>query len=258
MKTYILSLQSEWQKIRHSAAAWLVIIGGLFVPFILTIVQSVYPNKLSPNALKQDYWSVLFQHSWESMAILLLPAGIILATSLICQIEFRNNAWKQVFATPQRFSTLFVAKLTMVVMMLFQFFIINFIGFLLCAYLPSLWSEGGVPSFPPMSVLSRFNFHFFIASLPLLAFQFLLAMRFKNFLVSIGGGIGIIVTSIFAFSWKYGYLLPFSHITMVFTQMTGHSHIPEGTSIILHSILWFIGISGLHFIIYIAQKERAS
>jgi len=257
MKTYLHSLSSEWQKTRHSAASWLVLIGGLFVPLLLIIVQTVYSDKFSPQALKEHYWSKLFQHSWESMAILLLPAGIIMATSLIAQIEFRNNTWKQVFATPQSFSTLFFAKLSIVLILLLQFFIINFVGFFLSAYLPSLWGNVGMPSFPPMAKIIDFNVQFFIASLPLLAIQYFIAMRFKNFLISIGGGIGILVVSIFAFSWKYGYLFPFSHIGMVFMETTGNSRVPAGTSLITHSLCWFIGISAAHFILYLAQKEKA-
>ena len=257
MKTYLHSLLSEWQKTRHSAASWLVLIGGLFVPLLLTIVQSVYPDKLSPLASKEHYWSKLFQHSWESMAILLLPAGIIIATSLIAQLEYRNHTWKQVFATPQRFSTLFFSKFTVVVILLLQFFILNFIGLFLCAYLPAFWGSGGTPSFPPLDKIIDYNIRFFIASLPLLAIQFFIAMRYKNFLISIGIGIGILVASIFAFSWKYGYLFPFAQIGMVFTQITGHSRVPENFPQMLYSVLWFLGISASHFILYLSQKERA-
>lgn len=257
MKTYLHSLQSEWHKTKKSAAFWLVLVGGLFIPLLMTIVQSVYSYKFSPNVLGKKYWNWLFNNSWESMAILLLPAGIIMATSLIAQIEFKNNTWKQVFATPQPFSTLFLAKKTMVVFLLLLFFFINLVGFLLSGYLPSLWTGGGMPNFPPIKAILHLNLQFFVSSLPLVAVQFFIAMRFKNFLISIGMGIGFIVLSIFAFSWKYGYLIPFSHIGMVFTQLTGKPRYPADTNLMLHSVLWFSGLTLAHYIVYLAQKERS-
>lgn len=256
MKTYLNSLLSEWHKTKKSAAFWLVLVGGLFIPLLMILVQSFYPEKISPLKLGTKYWNTLFNNSWESMAILLLPAGIIMATSLIAQIEYKNNTWKQVFATPQSFSTLFFAKKTMVILLLLLFFAINLSGFFISAYLPGLWSGGGLPNFPPIKIILYRNLEFFVSSLPLLAVQFFIAMRFKNFLISIGMGIGFIVLSIFAFSWKYGYLIPFSHIGMVFTHTVGHPRYPDGTSLMLHSILWYAGFTIAHYIVYIAQKER--
>jgi len=257
MKTYFNSLLSEWQKTRKSAASWLVIIGALFIPALMIIIQTFYPEKFSPTAMGEEYWQQLFKHSWESMAILLLPVGVILATSLVTQLEFRNNTWKQVYATPQRFSTLFISKLSVVLIMMMEFFILNFIGLLLSAYLPGMWNGGGMPAFPPFEKLINYYVLFFVCSLPLLAFQFLIAMRFKNFLVSVGVGLAMVVASIFAFSWKYGYQFPFAHIGMVYSKIAGQNRVPEGIEITYLSLIWFAGLTGLHFILYLAQKERA-
>ena len=41
------------------------------------------------------------------MGTLLLPMGVILVTSLVAQVEVRNNAWKQVHSAPLPYATLF-------------------------------------------------------------------------------------------------------------------------------------------------------
>jgi hypothetical protein len=258
MKTYINSLLSEWQKTRKSAASWLVLIGGLFVPTILIIVQSFYPEEFSPAVLGENYWNSLFRHSWESTAILLLPVGVILATSMITQLEFRNNTWKQVFTTPQRFSTLFFSKLTVVIVMMIEFFIINLLGLFAAAYLPGLWSSAGYPPSPPLMSIAQYNMLFFVASLPLLAWQFMISMRFRNFLVSIGVGIGLVMGSLFAFSWKYGYQFPFAHTGLVYAKLSGQNRTPDGIELWMLSLIWFVVITIIHYILYIAQKERVS
>lgn len=258
MKTYITSLHSEWQKTRKSAASWLVLIGGLFIPITMIIIQSFYPDDFSPRVLGEKYWNSLFKHSWESTAILLLPVGVILATSMITQLEFRNNTWKQVYTTPQKFSTLFFSKLTVVMVMMLEFFALNLLGLFLSAYIPGIWSSAGFPEAPPLKAILSFNGLFFLSCLPLLAWQFMISMRFKNFLVGIGVGLVMVVASFFAFSWKYGYQFPFAHPGLVYTKLAGHCKVPDGVELWMVSLIWFFGLTIVHYFIYIAQKERSS
>lgn len=44
------------------------------------------------------------------MSIVFLPMGIVLATSLFCQLEFKNNAWKQVHTAPIGYSSVYFAN----------------------------------------------------------------------------------------------------------------------------------------------------
>ncbi len=124
--------------------------------------QISYPEKFSPMVMQGDYWRSLYKHSWETMAILLLPTGVILSTSLITQMEYKNNTWKQVFASPQSLSTIFLSKLTITLLMMLAFFILFTLGILISAYLPPLLNGTNVfPSpeipNPPLNVLSIMN-----------------------------------------------------------------------------------------------------
>src|SRR5918993_775408 len=115
---FINSFQSEWLKKKRSLASWLVIVGAFFTPSIILMSRIKNAGKLSAVYVSNDFWQKLWHQTWESMAAFLLPIGIILAVSLITQIEYKNNTWKQLHATPQRFLTIFSAKFVVILIML--------------------------------------------------------------------------------------------------------------------------------------------
>lgn len=256
MKTFLLSLSVERQKTRRSAAAWFVWIGGLFIPFILLLVQTFYPDQFSPNALGEHYWNSMFKRNWQSMSVLLVPCGIVMATGLVMQLEYRNNAWKQVYTAPQSLLVLYWAKWSMVMSLMLQFFIVHFFGMMLAAYLPGIWSNAGFPALPPLYKLLHFTAQFFVAALPLFGFQFFLAMRFRNFMVPMGVGLALVIASLFAMSWEHAYAWPFGHMSLTYAQITGERVIPTNLPLWSMSLLWFGGITTMHLLLYLAQKER--
>jgi hypothetical protein len=105
--SFIHSFQCEWLKTKRSLALWIIIIGGFFTPAIVTVVRIIQYKALPQIYSSSDFWRLLWQNSWESMAIFLLPLGVILTTSLITQIEYKNNTWKQLHTLPLSLTTLF-------------------------------------------------------------------------------------------------------------------------------------------------------
>ena len=128
---FIHSLQSEWLKTRRSAASWLCLIGGFFIPTIYFI--GFLRHQESFNTGKPDIWEHYFTQLWSNTAGFLMPIGIILASSLITQIEYKNNTWKQLHTTPQSFTTVFFSKFTVILLMTAKFFIFFNIGILISA-----------------------------------------------------------------------------------------------------------------------------
>lgn len=104
--TFINSFQSEWLKRKRSLASWLVVAGAFFTPAIILTARIKNHAALAPHYAADDFWQKLWNQSWESMEVFLLSIGIILATGLIAQIEYKNNTWKQLHATPQRLTTI--------------------------------------------------------------------------------------------------------------------------------------------------------
>jgi len=249
------SFQSEWLKKKRSAASWLVLIGGLLIPLILMIAQFAKPEAAQAENASGHGWEILLHRSWQFMGIFLLPLGVIMATGLVTQLEFRNNAWKHVLTLPQKLSTVFVAKLALILVMLLQCILLFNIGIYLAGALPALLlSEVPYPPEPfPIALFLERSALFFLDCLPIVALQYLLGLQFRNFLVPFGAGIVLFVASMIAINWEYGYTVPYTYCPL---NVIGSN---EGMSAPIH--WWAAGYAAVFFIaayvLFITRKEKS-
>ena len=256
---FIHSFQSEWLKKRRSLASWIVIAGAFFTPVIIIIARLVQHDTLNQLYAADNFWKALWKSSWESMAIFLLPLGIILFTSLITQIEYKNNAWKQLHTLPLKFTTIFLAKLSVVLIMVLQFFILFNIGIYLSAVIPYALISGVPYPKPPIPFTSflKEDALFFIDCLPIIALQYLLSLRFKNFLVPLGIGFILWIGAIASLSWKFGYVLPYTYCSFNYLKdSTGGKAVTPAMNIHYLAIGYFMVFTILSYILYITKKEK--
>ncbi|HKP70387.1 MAG TPA: ABC transporter permease, partial [Pyrinomonadaceae bacterium] len=213
MTTFINSFQSEWLKTKRSLAFWMVMIGGFFTPTIIIVARLLNYDKVPALYSDENFWTLLWKNSWESMAIFFLPLGAILSTSLIAQIEYKNNTWKQLHTLPLSYTTIFFAKLAVILVLMLQFFVLFNIGIYLAAVVPYLLISGTpYPVQPlPYQEFLQANALYFVDTLPIVALQYLIALRFKNFLVPVGLGFVFWVGSLAALTWHFGYIIPYTY-----------------------------------------------
>lgn len=253
---FIDSLGSEWLKRKRTAAAWLVIIGGFFIPLLILIARLYESDGLAVASQNPKFWEIMYTRCWEFMGFFLLPLGVIMATSLITQLEFRNNSWKQLVTTPQSLTTIFLAKLSVILIMLLQFFLLFNIGIYLAGVVPCLFFPGvhyPAEAFPFTKFLTGSG-QFFLDALPILALQYLVSLRFRNFLVPLGVGLGLYVASFIAVHWKYGYWIPYTYCYYNFLDK--RSPLPATISIQMWALGYFVGLTALSYILYISGKEK--
>ena len=258
--SFIHCFQSEWQKQKGSLASWIVITGGFFVPASRLLLRLVNYKTLKITYSKADFWMLSWQNSWQIMAGFLLPIGIILATSLITQIEYKNNTWKQQHTLPLKLSTIFFAKLAVILTMVLEFFILFNIGNYIAVIVPYLLISGVVfPAGPfPFKILLQQSVHFFIDCLPIIALQYLLGMVFKNFIVPVGIGFILWLTVVFGAEWKYAFIMPYSYSWLYF--LNGKSAFSlSGISINIDymAIGYFIAITTIAYVIYVLKKDKS-
>ena len=257
--TFIHSFQSEWLKKKRSLASWLVIVGAFFTPSIILMSRIKNAGKLSSLYAADDFWQKSWKQSWESMAAFLLPIGIILAVSLITQIEYKNNTWKQLHATPQRFITIFSAKFLVIVLMLVEVFVLFNAGIYLSAVIPSLlFSSIPYPAAPiPYLDFLSANVGFFLDCLPILALQYLISLQFKNFLVPVGAGFVIWLLSVGILSWEYSYIFPYVHSTLDFLISSNQfgNRIPP-INIQLLAVTYFAIFTIASYVLYVGKTEK--
>jgi lantibiotic transport system permease protein len=219
------SLHSEWLKQKRSLASWMAIVGGFFTPAIVILARLLHHDQLPKLYAADGFWQSLWNASWESAAIFFLPMGTILATSLITQIEFKNNTWKQVHALPLHPATIYFSKLSIIVAMLALFFVLFNLGIYLSGVVPYLL-VAGVPYPVAAMPYERFlkeDLLFFVDCLPIVALQYLISLRYRNFLVPVGVGFMLWVGTLGAMPWKWGFISPYAYTILNYLKNESHT-----------------------------------
>jgi hypothetical protein len=149
-----------------------------------------------------------------------------------------------------------LAKLSVIVVMLLHFFLLFNFGTYLSGIIPILFIKDAhypIASIPWNGIFYTSSMYF-ITSLPIIAIQYLISLQFKNFLVSIGAGLGLWVASIAGLAWKYSYVLPYSHGSLYYLKMSGR--VVRPIPIIEVALAYFIIIILISYILYITKKEK--
>ncbi len=259
MRSFINCFQSEWIKRRRSLASWIIIIGSFFTPVIIIIARLLASHNLNKTYNLPNYWNILWKNCWESMAIFLLPLCIILFTSLITQIEYKNNTWKQLHTLPLNFRTIFFTKFAVIIVMLLQFLLIFNIGIYLSTLLPYLLISN--VEYPrqtiPYALFLKENLFYLIDCLPIVALQYLISLKFKNFLVSVGTGFLFWFGALAALTWKYGYIIPYTYCMFNYLKdAPGGKVILPTLNIHYFALGYFIFITILNYVIYIHKNDK--
>jgi len=259
MASFVRAFHAEWLKQRRSFAGTLVIGGSLFTPVVVAIVRLIHYRGLTPVYTAEDFWQNLWRSSWESMAIFFLPLGAILVTSLITQIEFKSNAWKQLHALPLNTAVIFLSKLSVILVLMIEFLLLFNAAMYVSAMIPYLVVPG-VPhpkgSFTSLP-LFRENALYLIDCLPIIGAQYLMALRSNNVLIPIGIGFMAWVGALAAVSSKVAIWWPFSYTIIHYL-----SDKPKGAKFAeYHHLHWlavisFIALTAVSYVMFITKKER--
>jgi hypothetical protein len=253
------SFQSEWLKTKRSLAFWMVNIGAFFTPTIIIFARLVNNSKVPEIYAANDFWNTLWRNSWESMAIFFLPLGAILSTTLIVQLEYKNNTWKQLHTLPLSYTTIFFSKLAVILVLMLQFFVLFNVGIFLTALIPYLLiSDTPFPVQPvPLRLFINENVLFFVSTLPIVALQYLIALQYKNFLVPVGLGFVFWVGALASLSWKFGYFIPYTYPMYNYLKdnVESKAAVPDA-NIYLLAAGYFVVITAISYFLYLTKKEK--
>ena len=218
--SYTISLQTEILKTKRSAAFWVCLLGSGFIPAIFTLMYSLRPDKFV-SQFKVQPWESHFISGWQAFSAFLLPMFVILVCSMIPQIEYKNNTWKQVFASPQSIGNIFFSKLsTILLMILFLFVMFNvfMIGGALLANLIHkeypFFSHGA-----QWDLILKMNLKSFISLLGIISIQYWLSLRVKNFIVPIAIGLALLITAMIILQWEHISKVPYAFPFLTFSSI---------------------------------------
>lgn len=209
-------------KTKGTAAIWLTIFAGIFVPVIFFIAGVFKRDKLA-KIYGNDPWLKLTNIGWRTAVPFLLPVFIILLCSLIGQIEYRNNTWKQVFALPRSYFDIYFSKFIIIMMLILLSLGIFDLSCILSGYGMSMLSGKFTFIGTPMHLreMIHMTFNIFISTFATASIQYWLSVRFKNFIVSFGIGLAIVIASMIAASqWEKSQYIPYLYPWEIYKNQT--------------------------------------
>jgi hypothetical protein len=253
-----IAIRSEMLKIKRTTAFWLSLLGAAFIPAIFFLAFTLKPEHAA-KSLQMAPWNIYFFNGWMALNSFLFPMFVILICSLIPQIEYKNNTWKQVFSSPQTVGNIYFSKFITIHLMIFFFYLSFNIFMILSAIAANLIHKEF--SFFNHSIdwqaLIRLNFKTYVSILGISAIQYWLSLRFKNFIAPIGIGLVLLVGALIArgFNWEHIYKIPYAHPSLTLFAMVHKSpRLLENHE--LNSIAYFLAFTLLGFLDMSWRKEK--
>lgn len=259
--SFLVASKAELIKTKRSASFWVSLAGSAVIPLLFFIVY-VYKPARNYARYESKPWELHFTEGWQAFAAFLLPMFVILICSQIPQIEFKNNTWKQVFASPLSVGNIFFSKyLAIFLMILFMFLMFN-LFMLLSGVVPNLMyaKYTFLDKAVDWVALLKLNFKTFISLLGIISIQYWFGLRFKNFIVPIGIGLALLVVSLILTPWEHIDKVPYAfplqtYMASVNSTRTGLTG-PLLQNHELNSIGYFAFFTVLAFLDMRFRKER--
>jgi len=207
----LISLRSELLKTR-TASFYLTLIGAAVGPVMYLL--NILLDEGESDSLKKDPLNAIFKILSEMNGVALFPLFVILICTLLPQIEYRNNTWKQVFASPQTKVNVFIAKFMNVHLLMLLFLIAThlfmFLTIVAVNFIKPTLNLFEHPLNVSMVLVNAANAYILV--LAICAIQFWIGLRSRNFIVPIGIGFALwLAGTIMAVQYKSNLVFYFPY-----------------------------------------------
>lgn len=234
---FISNVKAETLKIRRTHAFWLTLGGAGFIPLVNFIKLVGRPDVFVPR-MKGNPWTILVNDSWAPAASFLLPLYVILVISLVAQIEYGNNTWKQVYTSPRTYADIFFSKFLVINFLILACFIVFTLLIVLSGY--AAWVVNHDYRFlsnpVPWAHLLTVAEKMYLSILGIVAFQYGLSVHIKNFITPLGIGMALLIGGFMIRQWEHIAYYPYMHPILVYFENPG---LDSGTAdkAILNSVI---------------------
>lgn len=245
-KPYSLPLfRSELIKLKRSPAWYLLALGmvltaaGVFLGHLLDAHHVV--------RLNVDPWERYFDATLAIFNLFIVVPYTVLLVSALIFIEQRANAWKFLYTLPYQRGRFYFTKWMMIISLYLFSVVLLLFGVVLSAYLLNIFRPEYEFTYysPKVGYLLGEMWHFFLASLGLISWQYWISLQFRNILVPLGIGVfGFVLGIIMSVTGQQLALyLPYSlpmiirDFDMFRNEYIADSMIPGLVNVELHSII---------------------
>lgn len=195
------SISAEWLKLRHSRISLVLAI----LP-IISLIIGCFNFYFNQAALQNGWYSL-----WTQVSLFygefFLPILIAICCAFVCRLEHSNRNWNMILASPLSVTSLFMAKLVIVSILIFSaqaFFMLMY------------WTAGQLFTIPgpfPMETLV-WSLRGWFASISIAALQLGLSIRIRSFATPIGISLCAVFLGLGMYVLKIGMLFPYSLLTI--------------------------------------------
>lgn len=227
------ALRAELVKLRHTLAAWLVLLAPAVI-VLIAVAQFSFATVHRPEAAGSEaVWISFCQGMFVLWNFLMLPLFVTLQAALLAGLEHGSQQWKHLLALPVPRWTHYAAKLGVLAAM------VTASTLLLCVATPAVgWivmhvqPAYGLAGPAPWGWLLRHTLAGIAAAGLLVALQAWVALRWRSFTTAVSVGIaGTVAGFMVGQSERFGHWFPWSMPAQVFVGKGEH--------------LWFVVVAGL-------------
>ena len=119
----LTSFRSELTKIKRSSAWILTFVASAVTPCLMVLFFDS-DSREDLQKMSSDPWNYYFGQARAMVSLVFLPMFIVLISTVLPQMEYRNNTWKQVLTSPQPLWHIYAARF-LVVQLLIAVFIVS-------------------------------------------------------------------------------------------------------------------------------------
>ncbi|MCG7409762.1 ABC transporter permease [Paenibacillus sp. ACRRX] len=241
MRTLHRILYAEILKLKRSKLALILILS----PLMAAMLGLMY----SLNVDQPFAWKILLSQMAMAHAVLFLPLLSGVLSAFICRYEHANGGWKQLLSLPVSRSGVYISKYVIVAVLLGVTQLI-FLGAVLL-----VGSLKGIAEPIPWIMLCNSVLNGWIASLPLIALQMLMAMAWASFAAPLAVNVIFTLPNLMVIQSKYGIYYPWGQPSLAMLPQNDSF----GINVSLETLLFVIGGSFVLFVLaglsYINRKE---
>ena len=229
-----LVIATEAAKLKRTLALGMTVIA----PIVIVILYFLVGLAGSGGVTRQgtDSWAFLTRNTVQLWTLLMLPLFITLETSLLAGLEHTERNWKFLLSLPIPRWTVYVAKLIVVIGLVWLAHVVLVAGTLLSGHLLRQFAPALKLGALPVSQIAWPLTKVSLALVLAVTIQHWVSLRWSSFVVAMGFGMcAMVVGFIAANSATYGPFVPWS--------LTLHTLVPRGTAPV--SPMLFSTVAGL-------------
>lgn len=204
-----LVIFTEAAKLKRTLALGMTVIAPMTIVILYFLVglAGIGPSQ-RPGA---DPWVFLTRNTVQLWTLLMLPLFITLETSLLAGLEHTDRNWKFLLSLPIPRWTIYVAKLVVVIALVWLAHAVLAAGTVASGYLLRQFASGLTFGPMPVSLIAWPVTKVSLALLLAVTIQHWVSLRWPSFVVAMGFGMcAMVVGFIAANSGKYGPWVPWS------------------------------------------------